>query len=162
MKAYKQLQSKAMHKGVFIGYAVVRDGQWTTNGQIMVHYVATPDELKPLKDQIDKRVDGSSMVNFTSIIDTLDREPKVAMAGEPEEWVNEAELQLIRVRGYSLVDKEEISISVQGLYVDYVVALFDVAHWYVTKEVLFAVGNTGEIVAVIAKVKELVDQAKEI
>lgn len=156
MRTYKALQSKAMHKGVFIGYATVRDQQWTTNGQIMVSHVATPDELKPLKDQIDKRVDGSSMIDFTSIIDKLEVEPRVSMVGEPVEWNNAAELDLIQVHGYDQSTNEDIVISVQSVYVDYVVALIDVDRWYLTKDVLFAVKGV-EIVAVIAKVKEIVN-----
>ena len=162
MRNYKAVQNKALHKGVFIGYATVGARQWTTNGQIMVDKVVPIDECKPLKNQIDKRTSGESMVDFTHVLDKLNTEPHVAMTGGDEEWTNQAGLELLRVQGFDQVNNQDIVIDVQGVYVDYVMALFNVSQWYVTNSVLFATDINNEIVAVIAKVIEQQAKVKEI
>ena len=162
MKTYKALQNKAMRKGVFIGYAVVGARQWTTNGQIMVDHVATIEELKPLKNQFDMRIGGEPMIDFTHVVDTLNTEPHVAMTGGDEEWTNQAGLELLRARGFDQVHNKEIVIDVQGVYVDYAMALFDINQWYVTEDVLFATDINNNIVVVIAKVKELDEQSARV
>lgn len=71
MTPYKALQSKAFHYGAYIGYAIVGEHQFTTNGQIMVRGAITIEELKPNKDQQERRNDGTPMLDATQFADSL-------------------------------------------------------------------------------------------
>lgn len=155
MSAYKQLQNKAMHHGTYIAYAVARDSQWTTNGHIMVRYLPTLEELKPLKDQQDHRVDGSGMVDMTKVLEKLDStDTIVCKVQDAEDWENAAGLQLTKSTG-TTKEGTNLEVSVQSVYVDYVNALFNHPEWWMTKDAVFAVDSNDRIVAVIATVNKI-------
>lgn len=158
--AYKAIQSKAMHNGGFIGYAIMGAHQYTTNGQIMVRHIAKEDELKTLKNQYDRRSDGSQMFDMTFVLDKLQDSETITRevsSGEVEEWTNEAGLSLTKVT-VPINPENNIVMSVQSVYLDYVNALFDDIAWWVTQHSVFAANSNKEILAVIAPVKEITNE----
>lgn len=154
MVNFKGLQNKAFHQGRYIAYAVAGEHQYTTNGHLMVRLAIDTEELKPLKDQIDMRVDGSSMADLTKVIEYhRDLSKAVVNADIAEEFTTDKGLKVTRVHGTA--DGIDITVLVQSVYIDYVVARFeDKLDWFVTERGLMASDKDKNVMAVIAKVEE--------
>lgn len=136
MGKYLNLQNKALHKGLYLAYVELPQSRvpYTTNGHLMVRGKVA--ETSVLKTQDDLRnQDPIALTDKRWLSDLKDLQP------------TELEVEL----------EDEVTAGDQKyspLYVEYVMARYQVADWKRGGKNLVAVDTGDKIIAIIAPLKE--------
>lgn len=135
MSKYLNIQNKALHQGLYLAYVMLPKASipYTTNGHIMVR--GKVHEVKPIKAQEDRR------------------DMELTVLSNPE-WL--ADLNDMTPVEMLLHDDKEVEangIYYQKLYVQYIMARYQVSEWKTGGTKLVAVDEKDNIIAIIAPMK---------
>lgn len=139
-RPYKAKQSKALHKGWHVSYGVADGDVWTTNSYVCVRYKVTPEEMRTLKDQQDKR--GETALDLESLL--------AAFA------VHTTELAEYKP-SKSILKSDTLSAVIDKDIYEYVEALFPSCEWGLTKgreRTMIVAAVNDEIMAMVAPIEE--------
>ena len=141
MSNYKALQNKALRQGVRVFYFILEGKVYTSNGHVMVADKISLEQFKPLVSQYDLReLEPTTILNEEFINQFKQLRPLTESIQLHYEPVN------------SLTCVSADGKYYQEVYVEYVMAKYDVDEWKIGGNSLVAVNDRGDMIAAISPV----------